>query len=311
LALNKVILFVIDGMDTVNFTMAHAPVMSGIHGKTAVGVAHTEIIGAGTVLTPIAHAMMGTGSPDVVAARPGFETEGKCYNYYGEVVETIGDVAREAGLSRVAVGKNEAAIVLGGTGNLTRSYLELDGIDPSDEEVMTQEILDAFYQMDKGILVATYGGVDFTGHRKNLPRLIEAVEKADSIVGVFLKEADLEETLLIIAADHGTNPITGRHNTAPTPLCLMANNIAGRVNLGVVHNIEIATTIAGALEVQVPQRAVGRDLGELVHQLLAGEEVSLDYQLEMNRQLNAFFRKLPLRHKAEPELGGRNNEKER
>ena len=78
----------------------------------------------------------------------------------------------------------------------------------------------------------------------------------------------------------------------------MASGIAGRVNLGVVHNIEIATTIAGVEELQAPRRAVGRDLGELVHRLLAGEEVSLDYQLEMNRQLNKFFRKLPLRHQA-------------
>ncbi len=298
MTVNKVILLVIDGMDTVNLTLANAPAMSGIHGKTAVGVAHTEIIGAGAVLTPIAHAMMGTGSPDVIATRPGFENEGKCYNYYGEVVETVGDVARDADLSRVAVGKNEAAIVLGGTRNLTSSRLELDGIDPSDEKEMTREILDLFYQMEKGILVATYGGVDYTGHHKNVSGLIQAVEKADEIVGVLLKEADLQQTLVIIAADHGTNPITGRHNTAPTPLCLMDSTIAGRVNLGVVHNIEIATTIAGALGLKVPQRAVGRDLGELVQRLLAGEQVSLDYQLELERQLDAFFRKQPLRHEA-------------
>lgn len=291
-----VILLVIDGMDTVNFAMACTPIMSGIHGRTAVGVAHTEIIGAGAVITPIAHAMMGAGSPDVVASRPGPENAGKCYNYFGEVVETIGDVAGVAGFATAAVGKNEAAIVLGGTNNLIYSRLEKEGVNATDEKILTREILNTLSLMKRGILVATYGGVDFAGHRKNVSGLIKAVEKADEMVGAILREVDLSETLVIIAADHGTNPITGRHNTSPTPLCLITEEICGRVNLGVVHNLEIAGTIAGALGLRVPRRAVGRDLGELARRAACGRVVEQDYQLEMSRQLTEFYRRQPRRH---------------
>lgn len=296
MAVKKVILLVIDGMDTVNFTMADTPVMSGIHGRTAVGVAHTEIIGAGAALTPIAHAMMGTGSPDVVALRPGLENPGKCYNYYGEVVETVGDVARAAGLATAAVGKNEAAVVLGGTEGLTFCRLEMEGVNASDDVLLVQEILGILDRMDEGILVATYGGVDLAGHRKNVSGLIEAVERADRMVGCILEGVDPAETLVIIAADHGTNPLTGRHNTSPTPLCLISCEISGRVNLGVVHNLEIAATIAGALGLRLPARAVGRDLGSLARRVACGDVVELNYQEELNRQLAEFYRRQPRRH---------------
>jgi len=300
LAVKKVILLVIDGMDAVNFTMSDTPVMSGIHGRTAVGVAHTEIIGAGAALTPIAHAMMGTGSPDVVAARPGLENTGKCYNYFGEVVETVGDVARTAGLATAAVGKNEAAVVLGGTERLAFCRLEKEGINASDDALLVQEILKILGAMEEGILVATYGGVDLAGHRKAVSDLIRAVEKADQMVGVILKEIDLSETMLIIAADHGTNPITGRHNTSPTPLCLISGEICGRVNLGVVHNLEIAATITGALGLRPPVRAVGRDLGNLAQKVACGETIEQDYQSELNRQLADFYRRQPRRHELVP-----------
>jgi 2,3-bisphosphoglycerate-independent phosphoglycerate mutase len=296
LTVKKVVLLVIDGMDTVNFTMADTPVMSGIHGRTAVGVAHTEIIGAGAALTPIAHAMMGTGSPDVVAARPGLENPGKCYNYFGEIVETVGDVARAAGLTTAAVGKNEAAVVLGGTGELSFCRLEKEGIDASDDALLVREILEILYRMQEGVLVATYGGVDLSGHRKNVSGLIEAVERADRMVGLILREVDLSETLVIIAADHGTNPMTGRHNTSPTPLSLITGEICGRNNLGVVHNLEIAATITGALGLRRPARAVGRDLGSFARQVAGGETEELDYQAELNRQLADFYRRQPRRH---------------
>ena len=169
--IKKVILFIIDGMDTVNFTMANTPVMSGWHGKTAVGVAHTEIIGAGTTITPIAHGMMGTGF-NIIAHRPGAHTTGRCFDYYGNPVETIGDVAREAGLKTAAVGKNEAAIVLGGLDVLDLSRLEKDGVDTTDDRVMVEETLKVYQQIDQGIIVVTYNAVDFAGHIMSVKGLL-------------------------------------------------------------------------------------------------------------------------------------------
>lgn len=291
LGLKKVILFIIDGMDTVNFTMANTPVMSGWHGKTAVGVAHTEIIGAGTTITPIAHGMMGTGF-NIIAHRPGAHTSGKCFDYYGEPVETIGDVAREAGLVTGAVGKNEAAIVLGGIDVLDISRLEKDGVDTTDDRVIVRETLEVYKQIEQGIIVVTYNGVDFSGHIMNVAKVIDSVERADKMVGEIIKKVDLTETLLVIAADHGTNPLTGNHNTAPTPLCLITEAITGRVNLGVVHNLEIAITITSALGLRAPAQALGRNLLEIA---LNGRE-NLSYRDVMSEQLQKLYSSQPKRY---------------
>jgi len=289
--LEKAVLFVIDGMDTVNFTMGYAPVLGGIHGKTAVGIAHTEVLGAGAAITPIAHAMMGTGAV-VVAHRPGEETVGRSFDYFGRTVETIGHVAKEAGMTIAAVGKNEAAIVLGGTDLLDISRLEKDGVNASDDKAVAGEILKIIESMGRGILVANYGQVDLSGHKRDVAGVIRAVQKADGIVSQIMARVDLSRTLVVIAADHGTNPITGDHNTAPTPLCLITDKIKGRVNMGVVHNLEIALTITSALGLRPPQQAVGRELLSLA----VADHPDLNYLPQVLRQLDEIYRKESPRH---------------
>lgn len=299
MALQKAVLFVIDGMDTVNFTMGYAPVLNGLHGKTAVGVAHTEVLGAGAAITPVAHAMMGTGAV-VVAHRPGVETVGRSFDYYGRTVETIGDVAREAGMTIAAVGKNEAAIVLGGTDRLDISRLEKDGLNASDDKAVAEEMLKVIESMDRGILVANYGQVDLSGHARDVAGLIQAVQKADGIVSQIMTRVDLERTLVVIAADHGTNPITGDHNTAPTPLCLITEQIKGRVNLGVVHNLEIAVTITAALGLRQPEQAVGRNLLALA----VTDNPDLNYQPQVQQQLDELYQQKPPRYRMGAEENG-------
>lgn len=287
----KAVLLVIDGMDCVNFTMAHTPAMHGLHGKTAVGVAHTEILGAGTAITPIAHGMMGTGY-NVIAHRPGWEATGRPYDYYGSPVETIGDVAREAGMLTAAIGKNEAAIVLGGTDVVDLRRLEIDGINAGDDQVVADEALALLDEMERGILVANYSDVDMMGHQRNVSRLIDSVERADGIVSRLLASVDLEETLLVITADHGTNPFTGNHNTAPTPLCLITGQIKGRTNLGVVHTMEIAPTITSALGLRPPAQALGRNL--LTSALGQSDEKS--YHVYLEKQLEELYKRDKPRH---------------
>ncbi|KAB2952089.1 hypothetical protein F9B85_09750 [Heliorestis acidaminivorans] len=288
---DKVVLLVIDGMDCVNLTMAHTPVMDGLHGKTAVGVAHTEVLGAGAAITPIAHGMMGTGY-NVIAHRPGYQATGRPYDYHGSPVETIGEVAREAGMTTAAVGKNEAAIVLGGSDQVDLRRLEMDGIDGGDHRILAQEVLQVLKKMDCGILVANYSAVDMMAHRRDVSLLIESVERADAIVAKLLASVDLEKTLFVITADHGTNPFTGNHNTAPTPICLITGQITGRQNLGVVHNLEIAPTITAALGLRRPAQALGRDLLPLA----LGKEREYSYHIKLEEQLEELYRLDQPRH---------------
>jgi len=282
--IERAVLLVIDGMDVVNFTMANTPVMGGWHGRTAVAVAHTEIIGAGTAITPIAHAMMGTGQ-NVMAHRPGRSTTGRPYTYLGDPAVTVGDAARATGMLTAAVGKNEAAIVLGGTDVLDISRLEKDGVNATDAEQIGREAVGILRRLDRGILVINFNGVDTAAHRRDVYGTIAAVEEADRLVGRITEAVDLRSTLLVIAADHGTNPLNGRHNAIPTPLVLINEAIAGRVNLGVAHNLEIATTLASSLGLTLPNACLGRDLFRLA---LEGGGTG-DYRETMEAQFNAYL----------------------
>jgi len=260
--IDKVILLVIDGMDTINFTLGKAEVMSGLHGRAAVGIARTEIIGAGTTITPTAHGMMGAGR-NVTADRPGPDTDGRPYTYDGTIAVTVGDVARANGFVTGAVGKDEAAIALGGTGNLDISRLQKEGIDSTDEVQLIIEVRQVLSQFEKGILAVNFNAVDIAGHHRNVLGVIKAIERADRLVQQLIEAVDPERNLLIIAADHGTDPITGNHNTSPTPLSLITGAISGRHNLGIAHNMEIAPTILGALGLVRPEGMLGRDLLDL------------------------------------------------
>jgi bisphosphoglycerate-independent phosphoglycerate mutase (AlkP superfamily) len=121
---------------------------------------------------------------------------------------------------------------------------------------------------------------------------IAAVQAADRMVGQIARSIDLASTLLIIAADHGTNPLTGRHNPVPTPLVVINACIEGRAHLGVVHNLEIAITIAAALGVALPPAALGRDLLALA---MSGGGTG-DYRETLDRQFDAYLASQAKRH---------------
>ncbi len=286
------ILLVIDGMDTVNYTMGHTPAMSGLHGRTTGGTPHPEIIGAGTTITPIAHGMMGTGR-NVVAPRPGGSCSGRPFDYYGIPAETIGDVAREAGMKTAAVGKSEAAIVLGGFDDVDYLLSENTGLDPTDWQQVSDAASEALGKVKQGLIVINFNGVDAAGHDMDTAKLIKAVGEADMIVERLLNEAVCGETMLIVAADHGTNSVTGKHNAAPTPFCIMTERLPDRVNLGIVHNFEIAVTFAANLGLRAPHDAMGRDL---VRVALSGEDREYDYHQQFQQQMDRYLAASKERH---------------
>jgi phosphopentomutase len=191
------------------------------------------------------------------------------------------------------VGKNEAAIVLGGTDMVEISRLERNGVDATDAELIARETLGVLSAMpDRGLVVVNYNGVDSAAHRRDVLATIAAVQAADRMVGQIIRATDLGDTLVVIAADHGTNPLTGRHNPVPTPLVLISGCILGRAHLGVVHNLEIAVTIAAALGLNLPAAALGRDLLALA---VAGSTTG-DYRQTLDSQFNAYLAGQSKRH---------------
>ena len=164
---------------------------------------------------------------------------------------------------------------------------------------MAEEILALINSFEKGVLVANYAQVDLMGHVRDVPGLIKAVEQADQLVKRIINGIDLEETLVVIASDHGTNPMTGNHNTAPTPLCLITDCIRGRKSLGVVHIIEIANTVTSALGLPKPEKALGRDLLSVA---LTDDSIQ-NYQIELHKQLEEVWRSSGPRHKEQQQEG--------
>jgi phosphopentomutase len=170
----------------------------------------------------------------------------------------------------------------------------MDGIDANDDQLLAQETISVLEACGpRALVVANYNGVDNAGHERDVRQVIEAVEKADQMVARILEATDLTTSLLVIAADHGTNPLNGRHNNVPTPLVLINERIKGRVDLGVVHNLEIAITIASAFGLSLPQ-AFGRDLLRLAVEGLRLD--SGDYRDTLERQLREFKARQAKRH---------------
>jgi 2,3-bisphosphoglycerate-independent phosphoglycerate mutase len=203
-------------------------------------------------------------------------------------------VARAAGMKTAAVGKSEAAIVLGGFADVDYLVVENTGLDPTDWRQVSDAAEEVLTKVSEGIIVINFNGVDAAGHDMDTRKLIKAVNEADMIVERLLKKAARSDTMIIVAADHGTNSVTGKHNAAPTPFCIMADVLPGRLNLGIVHNFEIAVTMTANLGLRAPHEAMGRDL---VKEALAGDSRDYDYQEQFQPQMAKYLADSKDRHK--------------
>jgi phosphopentomutase len=109
--------------------------------------------------------------------------------------------------------------------------------------------------MDKTIAImkSDFNGLCFTnlvdfdalyGHRRDILGYKESIERFDKKLGILLNELD-DDTLLIITADHGNDPI--HHGTDHTredvPLLIYYNGVLGREIPAMVSFANIASTI--------------------------------------------------------------------
>ena len=80
----------------------------------------------------------------------------------------------------------------------------------------------------KSFVLHDHWVTDVLGHRRNLAGAVEDLETFDGFLGGLLSVANLEETLIVIASDHGNveDCSHGKHTLNPA-LCVLAGNREG------------------------------------------------------------------------------------
>jgi 2,3-bisphosphoglycerate-independent phosphoglycerate mutase len=66
---------------------------------------------------------------------------------------------------------------------------------------------------------------DLAGHDGVPQKKIEIIERVDALIGHFLAHANLEETFVVVTADHTTSSIKKEHSGEPVPIAITGPNI--------------------------------------------------------------------------------------
>jgi 2,3-bisphosphoglycerate-independent phosphoglycerate mutase len=118
-------------------------------------------------------------------------------------------------------------------------------------------------------ILCNYANADMVGHTGVLPAVVRAVETVDACLARVLTSAEKSGTSVLITADHGNcemmiDPITGgvhtAHTTNPVPFVTVNAQAASLRPGGSLR--DVAPTVLGLLDLEVPPEMTGRDLRE-------------------------------------------------
>ena len=156
---------------------------------------------------------------------------------------TLLDLAEEAGLDVVGVGKIEDLFVGRGLTDAVHTEGDQDGL---------RQTIKAVKSIDRGIVMTNLVDLDMRyGHRENPQGYAEGLELIDLHLGHVISTL-IDTDLLIISADHGNDPTDGDtdHTREYVPLLVHGLAAAG-ADLGVRAQYgDVAVTVAEALGVE-------------------------------------------------------------
>jgi 2,3-bisphosphoglycerate-independent phosphoglycerate mutase len=118
-------------------------------------------------------------------------------------------------------------------------------------------------------ILCNYANADMVGHTGVLPAVVRAVETVDACLTRVLTSAEKSGTSVLITADHGNcemmiDPLTGgvhtAHTTNPVPFVTVNAQAASLRPGGSLR--DVAPTVLGLLDLEVPPEMTGRDLRE-------------------------------------------------
>jgi 2,3-bisphosphoglycerate-independent phosphoglycerate mutase len=130
------------------------------------------------------------------------------------------------------------------------------------DEVITQLGIGRF-----DAVIMNYANADMVGHTGNLTATIKAIEVIDECVGRVVETTRQNGGTVLITADHGNaeqmiDPVTGQiftaHTTNPVPLIMIGEQRCRLREGGSLR--DVAPTVLGILELDVPPQMTGSDL---------------------------------------------------
>jgi 2,3-bisphosphoglycerate-independent phosphoglycerate mutase len=118
-------------------------------------------------------------------------------------------------------------------------------------------------------ILCNYANADMVGHTGVLPAVMRAVETVDGCLARVLTSAEKAGASVLITADHGNcemmiDPVTGgahtAHTTNPVPLVAIGSGATALRSGGSLR--DVAPTVLGLLNIELPAEMTGRDLRE-------------------------------------------------
>lgn len=130
-----------------------------------------------------------------------------------------------------------------------RTHLDHDGIpvyEPEEAGVLFWQL-----SLNNGFTLHDHWMTDVLGHRRNLDEAVRDLQVFDRFLGGLLNEAQLDETLIVIASDHGNveDCSHGKHTLNPA-LCILVGDRNG-LQVDAMRSLDdLAPVIEQALRVK-------------------------------------------------------------
>ena len=160
---------------------------------------------------------------------------------------TMLDLIKEAGQEVIAVGKITDIFAGQGITRSVKTKNNLDGIEST---------ISVIGQLEKGLIFTNLVDFDMLyGHRNDVEGYAKALEEFDLYLPGIINEMK-EKDLLIITADHGTDPTTGStdHSREYVPLLIYGRSVAGGISLGTRTSFaDLGATVVDYLQAGVLQ----------------------------------------------------------
>lgn len=142
-------------------------------------------------------------------------------------------------------------------------------------EMSSVELTDAILNklkssLDYKFVVVNYAATDMVGHTGNIGSAVKACQTVDECVGRLASFCLAYDGALVITADHGnceqmidaqSGQISTEHSANPVPLIIITKELMGRAEMlptGILA--DVAPTILGLLDIQIPSQMSGRNL---------------------------------------------------
>jgi predicted AlkP superfamily pyrophosphatase or phosphodiesterase len=255
--MNKVVLFLVDGMRPDGLTRAHTPFMDKLRESGA------YTLNARTVMPSMTLPCHMSLFHSVLPERHGVTTN--VYTPQVRPVPGLFDVIHGAGLKAVTFHSWDELRDLARPGSIHTTFYLKDPQEPDGTgETLLVDMTVAWLSQNTFDFAFVYlGYLDVVGHEYGWmsERYLQAVEHADECIGRVLEHLPASTTILV-TSDHGGHDQThgtDRPEDMTTLLIIQTEGLTGQLKDG-ISIMDIAPTIAKMMGIKAPKEWVGKSL---------------------------------------------------